>query len=216
MFPENFIQIISYPLFKPLVDAFTLLIALFTALAALRSSRAASEANEIKLLPILNIYFRDSRGSDYKFLIKNLGEGPAFDIQISPWIVLIKDFKQIWELKLSLEKTNLIEPKEEVTISYHSLINGKDVNVSDIMAAHLHPETSSTLPRIKFNIIFINALRHKYFTIIELGKGGTKIIIPPSKLHLRTRLTFILSDLYNLLRRFSYLSLWKFKKLKIN
>lgn len=212
MFSDIFSQLIIHPLFKPLVDTFALLIALLTALAAIRSSRAASETNEIKLLPILNIYFKETASSSYRFYIKNLGEGPAFDIQISPWNVILTDLKQIWRLEMSLEKTNLIESKAEVLVSYNSTINNRHVDVSDIMAAHLHPETSSKLPRVKLNIIFTNAVRHRYFTIVELGKGGVKINTPSTRLDWQSKIIFMLNDLFNFLKRLWYISMWKFKK----
>ena len=211
MFHDDILTAISNPIFKSLVDAFTLLIVLFTALAALRSSRSANEANEIKLLPIFGISFTDNN-SRYKFYIENFGEGPAFNIEISPWIVLLTDLEQIWELKMSLGSSNFIKSNGKALISYDSTINGRGVNVSDIMAAHLHPDTSSSLPKVHLKIKFTNAVNHRYFTIIELGKGGPRIIRLPSKFDWKPELTFVLDDLTKFFRTIKYLSLWKIKK----
>lgn len=201
------------PRFNPILGAFTTLVALFTALAAFNSARAASEANEIKLLPILAIYF-SNKTSRYQFSIRNLGEGPAFNIQITPWTVLLTDLKQIWELKMSILNTNLIPSKEEELINYKSLINGKEVNVSDIMAAHLHPETSSNLPRVTVTITFTNALRHKYFTYIELGKEGPKVLIPSRRLDWNTMLIFKFNALKEYIKLLWWKFIWKIQDLK--
>ena len=95
--------------FSPILNIFTVTALVFTAWEAFKSSRASSEANNLKLLPLLAIYFhyRQRNGHD-TFTIKNLGEGVAYNITVYPWTLIFQDTQEILEINMSTTGTNIL------------------------------------------------------------------------------------------------------------
>lgn len=181
-----------HPLFAPIISTFGVVFASWSAMTAAKSARLTSEANELQLLPLLSVEFEGNRSTN-KFILKNIGYGPAFDVQIDPWLIVLTDIRQVWELKMKLTENDLIETGDCKAIEATAFINGRVSPVADLMLANLHPNTSSKLPRVKITIQFTNAGSRRYFAIIETGRGGVKIISPSRKLtlHAKIKLFFL-------------------------
>lgn len=192
--PAAFLQNFRNALVDKPFESLTILILAFTAWAGFRASRAASETNELRLLPILTIYFEGYKLADTKLFIKNLGEGAAFNIEVTPWRVILTDIQKIWELRMILEGTNVISRGESKEILAQAFTDNQKVALKDLMLAHMHPDSSSSLPRIPITINFKNALGKDYYTEIETGRGGVKILTPPRRLTQKNKV-FIFSKI---------------------
>lgn len=170
-------------LFDPTLSILTVVILAWTAIEALKANRATSLANELKLLPLLAIYFEE-RGRERKVYIKNWGEGAAFNIEILPWRLIVTDIRQVWQLNMKIAgETNLLGSREEKDIDYKAFANGKEVGLKDIMMIHLRPDTDTPLHPIILTLKFMNALGERYFTEILTGHGELKVITPPRRIN---------------------------------
>ncbi len=124
------IWVVIQPWFYPLVSAITIPILAWTAWEALQTSRATSDANNLKLLPLLGIYFYYQRGKHDIFKIKNLGEGVAYDIQIDPWTLIMQDIQEIIEFKMNIPGTNILTKGEEKEVDTEVYVNNTKSSMS--------------------------------------------------------------------------------------
>jgi hypothetical protein len=123
--------IVTQNWFSPVVSAITIPILAWTAWEALKTSRATSQANNLKLLPLLGLYFYQGRRSeDDTFKVKNLGEGVAYDIQIDEWTLIAQDTHEIVDLKMAMPGTNILSRDEEKEIETEVYVNGEKTNIS--------------------------------------------------------------------------------------
>lgn len=191
------------------LEIITLIVLAYTAWQAFRSSYATAKANELKLLPLLTIHLGMNQYVD-DFLIKNFGEGPALDIHIEPWILVLRDLQRMWELKMRLDSdVNILESKATKRVDYKFYSNGVEqtITAAQFMLVHLSPRHTGKLPRVTLTIRFKNALGERYFTDIETGRGGVNVKVPARKIRLRDEIRFLLR--FNL-KTFVYLNGYKF------
>ncbi len=115
--------------FTPLTNLLTVAILAITAWEGFKTSRATSDSNKLKLLPLLGLYFYHQRNGGDSFKIKNLGQGVAYDIRIDPWILILQDIHEIIEFKMKISGTNILPKDEEKEVTTEVYENSKKSNL---------------------------------------------------------------------------------------
>lgn len=174
---------------------------LLTLRAGFLSAKATADANELKLLPFLTIFIR-REGREKTFRIRNMGEGVAYDIKIKPWFFIVKDIRKIWRLELFLSGTNVLDSKrDEQDLDSRTYANGKEVDLGELLLAHLDPVNKSPLGYFRFTIVFKDIRGRPYYTVIETNSGGVNIFIPSVRLRFYDKIALIMMDFVSYLHR---------------
>lgn len=200
------------PWFSPIVSALTIPILAWTAWEALKTSKATSDANNLKLLPLLGIYFYRRRDGDEYFKIKNLGEGVAYNIKIDPWTLIMQDTQEIIDFKMSMPGTNILTKDEEKEIDTEVYINGaKSTMSSGMIIAYLRGLNTTGI-----QIQFKDATGRKCACLINISEKKVHILKPTYRLNFYS----MINIWYGLkIQRFLKLELerffWRFEKRKI-
>lgn len=164
--------------FSPLVSAITIPILAWTAWEALQTSRATSNANNLKLLPLLGIYFYHQPGRHDLFKIKNLGEGVAYNIQIDPWTIILQDLQEIIDFKMSIPGTNILAKDEEKEVDTEVYINGTKSSMSgEMILAYLRRQNITGI-----QIQFKDATGRKCACLINISEKQVNILKPTYRL----------------------------------
>lgn len=204
--------VVTQQWFSPLVSAATIPILAWTAWEAFQTNRATSNANNLKLLPLLGIYFYRQTGRHDSFKIKNLGEGVAYDIQIDPWTLIMQDTQELIDFKMSMPGTNILVKDEEKEVDTEVYINGTRSNMSGgMIVAYLRGLNTSGI-----QIQFKDATGRKCACLINISEKRVNILKPTYRLNFFSKINIWYG--FNV-QRFFKLELerffWRFEKKKI-
>lgn len=194
------------PFLGRVIDLATVIILSFTATEALRARRASNQSNELKLLPVLGIYFRKTNGRE-EFVLENHGEGIAYNIRIQTWRLILTDTQEVAELKMSIRGTNILPHGKQVTISTEVKVNNKTAGSSEFMTFALKNMG------VENSIEFRNALGHKYRTKIRTKDDDVEIVTPPYRVGLfKNSLFWVRFSLLSEISLWRRRIIWKFQK----
>lgn len=202
----------SDPLFNPVINIATIIILALTAITGFLSIKRTSEANELSILPLLVIKFVGQAMKDRTIIIKNIGNGTAYDINIGRYVLIITDIQYLWELKARIKGVNVMEPGEKKKLLSTAFQNGKESDVKEFLIFHLDPEEEHEREPVGLFITFKNAKGIKYYEKIETGPDGLTIVIPPKRLNLYGSLIIWQSNFTTWFQLKYYKFLWRFKK----
>lgn len=159
-------------------DIFTVGILFFTLIYIIKYTATTVDLKDLEISPF--VYFSIE---NKKFYVKNIGQGLALNINITPvWIILTlrgKD-KIIYELKFN--RVNLLEPGENEELKFKVLVNGEeetDENIFILVIPKYQKEHD-----IPLEIRYRNAMGLRYRTCFTTGKSGVVI----KKIHTVSRL----------------------------
>lgn len=156
----------------------------WTAWEALKTSRATSEANNLKLLPLLGIYFYPNRSGNELFRVKNIGEGVAYNIEIDLWTLIFQDSHDIMEFKMEISGTNILAKNEEKDIQTKVYVNGKESPMDhDLKLAFLRGFDKSEI-----QLQFKDATGKKCACLISISKKKVNILKPAYRLNLFSKI----------------------------
>lgn len=202
----------SDPLFSPIVDFATVFILAVTAIEGFKSMRATSEANELRILPLLVIKFTGDNLQTRSMFIKNIGNGSAYDIKIDTFVTIVTDAHFVWELSMKVKGVNVFEPGEKKLLSCVGLQNGKVSGIKEFLIFHLDPKQEHSRKPTNIFITFKNSKGIKYYSRIETGQNGLTFTIPPKKLDIIGHLIIKFNNLTLWIQLRYFRFIWKFKK----
>lgn len=178
-FSQWYLSLTTQSWFTPTVSALTLPILAWTAWEALKSSRATSDANNLKLLPLIGIYFLTQGDRGELFQIKNLGEGVAYDITIDHWMLILQDTQEIIEFRMTVPGTNILSKGEEKNIVTDIFINGQKTHISTDMRHAMMKGFGSEI-----QLHFKDATGRKCASLIKLSEEQVNIKKPTYRIGL--------------------------------
>jgi hypothetical protein len=203
---------IGDPLFRPILDISTLIVLSLTALFGFFAAWATGIANQLKLLPLIVIYFEGQSFDERRIFISNLGEGVAFDIHVEPFSLVIYDIRRIMRLEMKLKGTNVLGKGEKRVINAAAFENGRPANSADFLTYYLDPEMNERKGRVDLAITFKNAKGDRYFTIIKTDVDGVNVLVPPTQLGVFDRLWLFYREAKEFLWLNGWRILWKFRQ----
>ncbi|HCR36493.1 hypothetical protein A2130_01905 [Candidatus Woesebacteria bacterium GWC2_33_12] len=195
------------------INLITLILLSLTAIAGFLSNKRTSEANELSTLPLLVIKPTGKTLGDLEYLIKNIGNGSAYNIKIEKILhVYLKDQK-IHEFEFLIKGVNVIERGEKKVLVANSYSNGEiNKDLSEFMKFSIDPREEHKRPQDKFFITFKDARGINYYSRIRTGSRGLTFLIPPKKINMKGYLIIIHNEIYKLLLKIYAKSIWKLRK----
>lgn len=198
----------------PFISVITLFLLALTVIAGFLSSYATAKSNELKLLPLLILYFRGKFAIDRGIYLKNTGFGTAFNIEINPFTIFITDRQEIYTLTFSIKGTNLLAPIDgEIPLNIQATSKQGGAVDKDFLQFHLDPEEEHDRKPVRLDITYKNASGNKYYQLIETGNDGLKIVQAPKIYDLQADLFSFFTRVRNLaFEKFYTKFLWKIRK----
>ena len=172
---------VAQPWLGSVINAITLPLLAWTAIATSRASKAASENNDLQLLPLLAIYFHYDGPDTHRFTIRNLGEGVAYDIKIDNWTLILQDVHEIIDCKMSIHGTNILPPGEgyEKEITFDVTVNEERLSAAKSMMIR-----SLQSYAVRIQIQFKDARGRRWITVIQTTDTTVNILEPSRRLGL--------------------------------
>lgn len=196
---SNFVESTQQPFFIPVLSFLNVVMVFLTGLVMLLAWIASKKANDLQLLPLLTIYFRGRALTNREIRIRNIGNGPAYNIKIEPFFYLIQDAQAIWKLTFDVPGSNVLIPVEERTLKLTTTIDDKKTEDRDFLVFTLDPEEDHERKRIKLAITFMNAEGNNFYTVIETGIGGLVTIKPASRLNIWVGVSLLIGKIREVL-----------------
>ena len=132
---------------------------------------------ELSMLPLLVFEFDRSNETDYVMKIRNMGKGPALNIDVSSFT--LKAEGKIYRADFRLEDYDILSPDDSKELKEIVYVNDEEMHGHSLLP-YIHPHFAEN--NYEFNLRFDNSLGISYKTIIKTGKRGISILTPPKRL----------------------------------
>jgi hypothetical protein len=160
-------------------------VTLFVAWLAVRSNRITAEASSLAYLPILSLKWESDERNIFgaKATMHNMGQGAAFNIEIERFVMDVTGadifgipLSGVWEVQL-VSPVDVLAPGESVVLRIDGYEDEQKTEGNSLKAFLMsHGKDLVKLP-IRFN----DAASHPYISIIGVGSGEARILVPARK-----------------------------------
>lgn len=165
------------PWFEGLANLLTITLLSLSFFVTIRALRLNAQANELQLLPIPIIVYRHDNKGVKRFVMKNIGNGPAFMIRVVFNEVFFMDTQRRWKIELNLPRLRSLEKGEKRIMEINLFENGVQKEISDFTA------TAIRSLRLENTVYFTNAMSEGYYIKITTGYDMIEFD-PPVKLNI--------------------------------
>ncbi|SRR5260221_345965 len=183
---------------------------IFTLWITLKTLLQTALANELKLLPLLVISIKGKSFEDKRFHIKNMGEGVAYRIKIEVFALILTDVQKVWSLQLKLGGTNVLGRDDERKLAVYDHEDKKTSDNTSFLTIWLGE--GEKREDITLLVTFYNSLGNKYCSLLEFGRDGLTIAMPPRRSNFRLRVFLLVRRARSFLRITFWRIVWRFRK----
>jgi len=157
-----------------LILVWTMLAIIWYSFETLLIKKIGLKQNIIQMAPVLIIYYREKPS---RITIRNIGKGPAFNVEIEKINVFLNDIKKNAEYQLRIDDPPVIIQDEERLLKGDMRIDGKsifDTSTADHSTVWIEPEYTNW--EVEFSVMYNDMENNIYESKIAVFKNTLKLI----------------------------------------